>query len=150
MMINKDYIQLIKVATEARFEVSIALMEAKTRKREVVIARQAAMAIMLELVPGVSLKYIGSEFGGRDHSTVIHSRLSVSNMIDTDKIFRIAFTDVLGSCKLKIDTEEAKAEKERLDATEKAKLELENKLEKERLKNLVMEKRVKEFGYAFS
>ena len=35
-----------------------------------------------------SLKSIGSHFGGRDHSTVIHALQSVSDMIDTDARFR--------------------------------------------------------------
>jgi chromosomal replication initiator protein len=35
-----------------------------------------------------SLKAIGKHFGGRDHSTVIHSCQAVQNMIDTDTQFK--------------------------------------------------------------
>ena len=35
-----------------------------------------------------SLKAIGGHFGGRDHSTVIHSCQAVRNLIDTDEDFR--------------------------------------------------------------
>src|SRR3972149_1007530 len=44
----------------------------KTRKKEIVLARQIAMFLSKELTKS-SLKTIGLHFGGRDHSTVIHS-----------------------------------------------------------------------------
>lgn len=44
----------------------------KTRKKEIVLARQVAMYLSKELTKS-SLKTIGLHFGGRDHSTVIHA-----------------------------------------------------------------------------
>src|SRR5690606_4451899 len=44
----------------------------KTRKKEIVLARQLAMYFAKELTKS-SLKTIGLHFGGRDHSTVIHA-----------------------------------------------------------------------------
>lgn len=35
-----------------------------------------------------SLKSIGTYFGGRDHSTVIHACQTVNDLIDTDKKFK--------------------------------------------------------------
>ena len=35
-----------------------------------------------------SLKVIGDSFGGRDHSTVIHSLKTVQDMMDTDLLFK--------------------------------------------------------------
>ncbi|MHA4801734.1 helix-turn-helix domain-containing protein, partial [Enterococcus faecium] len=35
-----------------------------------------------------SLKTIGEHFGGRDHTTVIHSCQTVKDLMDTDSIFR--------------------------------------------------------------
>ncbi|MCH7827578.1 MAG: chromosomal replication initiator protein DnaA [Bacteroidetes bacterium] len=55
----------------------------KTRKKEVVLARQIAMFLSKELTRS-SLKTIGLHFGGRDHSTVIHACASVENNINTD------------------------------------------------------------------
>ncbi len=69
------------------FSIEEDLVRAKTRKREVVQARQAAMFFCKELTQH-SLKTIGLHFGGRDHSTVIHANQSVSNQIDTDSKFR--------------------------------------------------------------
>ncbi len=60
------------------------LMRAKTRKQEVVNARQIAMYLTKELTNS-SLKTIGLHFGGRDHSTVIHAYQSVEDSMKTDE-----------------------------------------------------------------
>jgi len=74
------------------------LIRAKTRKREVVQARQVAMYFCKSLTQH-SLKTIGLHFGGRDHSTVIHANQSVENQIDTDPKFK----DVIEEISNKID-----------------------------------------------
>lgn len=61
-------------------------VRAKTRKREIVQARQVAMYFSKQMTQH-SLKTIGLHFGGRDHSTVIHSCQSVENQIETDPTF---------------------------------------------------------------
>ena len=63
------------------------LVRARTRKREVVQARQVAMYFSKEITKH-SLKTIGLHFGGRDHSTVIHGIRSVEDQIETDPSFR--------------------------------------------------------------
>ena len=63
------------------------LIRAKTRKREVVRARQIAMYFCKEVTQH-SLKTIGLHFGGRDHSTVIHAVKTVEDQVDTDVQFR--------------------------------------------------------------
>jgi chromosomal replication initiator protein len=55
----------------------------KTRKKEVVLARQVAMYLSKELTK-CSLKTIGLNFGGRDHSTVIHACNTIEGMKFTD------------------------------------------------------------------
>lgn len=55
----------------------------KTRKKEIVLARQLAMFFSKELTKS-SLKTIGLHFGGRDHSTVIHSCNSIEKMQQED------------------------------------------------------------------
>ena len=74
------------------------LVRAKTRKREVVQARQIAMYFCKRLTQH-SLKTIGLHFGGRDHSTVIHANQSVENQMDTDP----KFVDMIGEISNKID-----------------------------------------------
>jgi chromosomal replication initiator protein len=62
------------------------LIRAKTRKQEVVTARQIAMYLAKELTNS-SLKTIGLHFGGRDHSTVIHAYQSVEDQMKVDQKF---------------------------------------------------------------
>jgi chromosomal replication initiator protein len=66
--------------------ISEDLVRAKTRKREVVRARQIAMYFSKKLTQH-SLKTIGLHFGGRDHSTVIHANNTVEDQMDTDGQF---------------------------------------------------------------
>ncbi len=55
----------------------------KTRKKEVVLARQIAMYLSKELTKS-SLKTIGLHFGGRDHSTVIHACSAIESGKEKD------------------------------------------------------------------
>jgi chromosomal replication initiator protein len=59
----------------------------KTRKREIVQARQITMYLAKAFTKN-SLKTIGEHFGGRDHTTVIHSCQTVKDLMDTDTVFR--------------------------------------------------------------
>lgn len=53
-----------------------------SRKREIVMQRQCIQTAIYEQQL-FSLKAIGGEFGGRDHSTVTHSKQTVSDLIET-------------------------------------------------------------------
>ncbi len=59
----------------------------KTRKKEVVLARQLAMYFSKEMTKS-SLKTIGLHFGGRDHSTVIHACNSIEDLQKNDSSMR--------------------------------------------------------------
>lgn len=61
-------------------------LRSKTRTKTLTIPRQAAMYLCRELL-GLQLVEIGLRFGGRDHSTVIHSLERVRELLDTDTIF---------------------------------------------------------------
>jgi len=69
------------------FNLPTDLLRAKTRKQEIVTARQIAMYLAKELTNS-SLKTIGLHFGGRDHSTVIHAYQSVEDRLNTDAVFK--------------------------------------------------------------
>jgi len=70
----------------------------KTRKKEVVAARQIAMFLSKELTRS-SLKTIGLHFGGRDHSTVIHACSSIEKNIKKD----ISLKELVNNIKEKIE-----------------------------------------------
>lgn len=63
------------------------LLGAKTRKQEIVNARQVAMYLAKELTNS-SLKTIGLHFGGRDHSTVIHAYQCVEDQMKIDSKYK--------------------------------------------------------------
>lgn len=75
------------------FHIPQDLVKAKTRKREVVQARQLSMYFAKQFTKH-SLKTIGLHFGGRDHSTVIHANQTVENQIDTDAKFKEIVADI--------------------------------------------------------
>jgi len=92
-----DYIQ--KTVSEY-FHVTQEDLKAKTRKKEIVIARQVAMYFSKDYT-NHSLKSIGYHFGGRDHSTVIHSVQSVNDMIDTNAKFRFSVDELKKKLKMR-------------------------------------------------
>jgi len=69
------------------FGVGFEKLSQKTRKREIVQARQISMYLAKSFTKN-SLKTIGDHFGGRDHTTVIHSCQTVKDLMDTDSMFR--------------------------------------------------------------
>ncbi len=88
--VSIDYIQ--KVVCDY-FDLAIDTMKSKTRKREVVQARQIAMFFAKSMTKS-SLATIGMHCGGKDHATVLHACRTVNNLMDTDKRFR-AYIDEL-------------------------------------------------------
>ncbi|MGF1638105.1 MAG: chromosomal replication initiator protein DnaA [Cyclobacteriaceae bacterium] len=95
--VGVDFIQK-KIADY--FHVSVEELKDKTRKKEIVIARQVAMFFSKEYT-NLSLKSIGYHFGGRDHSTVIHAVHSVEDMCDTDNTFKKSIEDLRKKLKMK-------------------------------------------------
>ncbi|MGN6267616.1 MAG: chromosomal replication initiator protein DnaA, partial [Ginsengibacter sp.] len=69
------------------FNVPYEKLLQKTRKREIVQARQITMFLAKAFTKN-SLKTIGEHFGGRDHTTVIHSCQTVKDLMDTDVLFK--------------------------------------------------------------
>lgn len=82
--ISIDYIQ--KVVCDY-FGLPIEQIHAKTRKREIVQARQVAMYFSKKHTKS-SLATIGMHCGNKDHATVLHACKTIANLIDTDKQFR--------------------------------------------------------------
>lgn len=88
--VSIDYIQ--KVVCDY-FQLPIELMKSKTRRREVVQARQIAMYFSKNLTKA-SLANIGAHCGGKDHATVLHACRTVNNLMDTDKRFKAYITEL--------------------------------------------------------
>ena len=86
--VNKEItVENIKELVAEHFKISMDKLQGKTRKREIVIARQLSMYLAKNHTTH-SLKNIGDQFGGRDHSTVIYSCRTVQDLMDTDLLFK--------------------------------------------------------------
>ncbi|MFS0784098.1 chromosomal replication initiator protein DnaA [Bacillus sp. 1P06AnD] len=73
----------IQKAVGEHFNVKLEDFKAKKRTKSVAFPRQIAMYLSRELTDS-SLPKIGDEFGGRDHTTVIHAHEKISKLIQTD------------------------------------------------------------------
>ena len=88
--VSIDYIQ--KVVCDY-FDIPVEIMKSKTRKREIVQARQLAMYFSKQLTKS-SLAHIGKHCGNKDHATVLHACKTVNNLADTDKRFKGYISDI--------------------------------------------------------
>lgn len=70
------------------FKIPVELLQTKTRKREVVQARYLAMYFSKNLTK-YSLSYIGNQIGKKDHATVLYACKAVSDLMQTDRHFRM-------------------------------------------------------------
>ena len=76
------------------FNISRDTLLSKSRKRQIVQARQIAMYMSRNLIANCSLSTIGSEIGGKDHATVLHACNTVSDLMATDRTFKKYITDI--------------------------------------------------------
>jgi chromosomal replication initiator protein len=75
----KDIVRIIA----DQYGISEDIIYEKTRRKEIVKARQVAMYILREDF-NISYPLIGQKMGGRDHTTVIHSHLKIKDDLKTD------------------------------------------------------------------
>ena len=75
------------------FKISPEQMALKTRKRQVVQARQIAM-YLAKKYSNASLAAIGQQCGKKDHATVHHACKTIANQLETDKQFKVMFADI--------------------------------------------------------
>jgi len=76
----------IQQAVAKEWGVTTEGLRSKTRTKNLTVPRQIAMYLMRELL-GMQLVEIGAAFGGRDHSTVIHSLERVVAMMKEEPTF---------------------------------------------------------------
>ncbi|EHO50451.1 chromosomal replication initiator protein DnaA [Lentilactobacillus kisonensis] len=80
-----------KVATY--FHISINDLKGKKRMKSIVMPRQIAMYLSRELTSN-SLPKIGKEFGGKDHTTVIHACDKIAEIVKIDADLRKEIADI--------------------------------------------------------
>ena len=69
------------------FNMAPEMLQEKTRKREVVQARQLAMYFS-KTYTNASLAYIGKQIGKKDHTTVLYACKAVTDLMETDRAFK--------------------------------------------------------------
>ncbi len=97
--VSVDFIQ--KTVSEY-FKVDLDAMKGKVKKREIVIPRQVAMYFCKRYTQ-LTLALIGENFGGRDHSTVIHALESVEDMMKTDSNFKASVEELGKKLKMRMN-----------------------------------------------
>ena len=80
-------VEYIQEVVCQHFNMAPELLQEKTRKREVVQARQLAMYFSKNYT-NASLAYIGKLIGRKDHTTVLYACKAVTDMMETDRAFR--------------------------------------------------------------
>jgi len=69
----------------------------RTNRRTYVLPRQIAMYIARQLT-GASLQVIGRQFGGRHHTSVLHSINKIDEMRRTDRALDSTITRLMDAC----------------------------------------------------
>ena len=79
--------QQIEKAVARSFGVTVSDLQSKSRQKRVTVPRQVAMYLEKTLLD-LPFTQIGLRFGGRDHSTVIHSIQKIEEQIKSDDDLR--------------------------------------------------------------
>jgi chromosomal replication initiator protein len=90
--------QLILDSTCSRYAFSIEDLCGKSRRRPLVAARQVAMYVMREMTD-LSYPNIAKEFGGRDHTTVIHAVEKIGSLMKERRQIYDQVTDLIAFIK---------------------------------------------------
>ena len=85
--------EAILQAVTSTFGVDMKSINSKSRKREIVLARQAAMSLCKKFTT-VSVSRIGQVIGNRDHATVLHALKNVEDLMNTDQQFREKYNSI--------------------------------------------------------
>lgn len=81
-------IEKIQAEVGKFYNVSVNEMKGTRRVQNIVLARQVAMYLAREMTDN-SLPRIGREFGGKDHTTVMHAYEKIKGMIEIDDNLRL-------------------------------------------------------------
>jgi chromosomal replication initiator protein len=77
-------VELVQKVVAEYYGISVDEMRSKRRDKHIVFPRQVAMFLIREEI-ALSLPAIGQAFGGRDHTTVLHSYEKISNEVKEDQ-----------------------------------------------------------------
>ena len=93
-IISKNKIELLMNIVSNMYNISVDDLKGKKRNAEISYPKQIAMFIARNYI-NESYPKIGSEFGGKDHTTVMHSVNKIENEIKTNKDLEIQVEKIL-------------------------------------------------------
>ena len=79
-------IETIQRTVAGHYGLKVADLKSKNNSRSIAVPRQVAM-YLCKVLTGSSLPEIGREFGGKHHTTVLHSINKISRLYDSDVVF---------------------------------------------------------------
>lgn len=91
-------IEVIQKVVADHYNLRVADLKSKSNTREIAVPRQVAMYLCKSLTKS-SLPEIGREFGGKHHTTVIHSVNKISSLYKQKGVFHSLINSLIGSCK---------------------------------------------------
>jgi len=86
-------IESIQEAVADYFSITISDLHSKRRTRQLAFPRQIAMFLTREMTD-LSLPKIGEDFGGRDHTTVLHAHDKITRELKTDPVLDKIISDL--------------------------------------------------------
>ena len=84
----------IKKAVASYYKIKVSEMESPKRSRNIAYPRQIAIYLIRELCPNYSFPKIGEIFGGRDHTTILHSYEKIVDELDTSPDLKIIINNI--------------------------------------------------------
>ncbi len=97
-IMNKNKIDQVMQIVSNYYNIKVEDLKSKKRKNEIAFPRQVAMYICRNILDE-SLTKIGIEFGGKDHTTVMHSVNKISKLIKDDNKFEIEINKLINQIK---------------------------------------------------
>jgi chromosomal replication initiator protein len=91
-------IELVQKVVAEHFGMKVADLKSKSNARNIALPRQVAMYLCKNLTKA-SLPEIGREFGGKHHTTVLHSINKINALYDQNGHFHRTINSLINSCK---------------------------------------------------
>lgn len=92
-------IELIQQKVCAYYNMEVGLLQSKTRKREIALARQISMYLSKKYTDH-PLAYIGLRLGGKDHATVHYACKTIADQVEIDKKLRAQVEEIEQTLKM--------------------------------------------------
>ena len=91
-------IDLIQKTVATHYRLKVADLKSKNNSRKIAVPRQVAM-YLCKILTKASLPEIGREFGGKHHTTVLHSVNKIANLYESEDDFHKSINSLIADLK---------------------------------------------------